>query len=571
MILLSILKIIHNTRHAANALIRLLLLSVAFTALNTVAAGHSISLNDRSSPELIGRARSFIETDTLLDKAVEALSIVANRYYSNPTDSEARHHATEAMYELGNIYSFRLFDFPKAYTNYSTARMIAEEDNDDYNLSRILIRLGNLYIVSGLQNERNCKTSNNLLLTALDRAMKSRNEETIARITLNMSTMRAGKKNWGDYDEAVKKIREYNFEKDSSREYSLNIINGMNAYFKGDYAEAESSLNEALSAAPAENFSERYVYGTMYLLQYVFDRSGETEKEEKIIKKRLDLTKKLSLTDYELYTYAHLRDFYERNGDSDSVKKYKMLYLSLKEEMENETGLDKIGNMEMLRQMEKINEEARQLSIQRMKGRRNLTVMTAVATVVFILLLAVGIMYINLKRNHRFLFNRNRELLNLQQQYRLLVREENKADESEGMALEQGGARIQHPDEAITTIFSRILKVMETSRDIYNIGFGIDTLTAMVHESQNNVSKAINQCGGTNFHQFLNSYRIREACRLMQISDPKVTTVESIAETSGFKSRTYFASLFKKSTGLTPSEYWKLSRERSRTSAHDDD
>lgn len=39
----------------------------------------------------------------------------------------------------------RLFDFPKAFTNLSTARMLAEEEGDDYNLSLILLRLANIY------------------------------------------------------------------------------------------------------------------------------------------------------------------------------------------------------------------------------------------------------------------------------------------------------------------------------------------------------------------------------------------------------------------------------------------
>lgn len=42
-------------------------------------AGIDNSLKTWKSSELIGRAKSYIEADTLLDRAVEALSIVANR------------------------------------------------------------------------------------------------------------------------------------------------------------------------------------------------------------------------------------------------------------------------------------------------------------------------------------------------------------------------------------------------------------------------------------------------------------------------------------------------------------
>ncbi len=116
-------------------------------------------------------------------------------------------------------------------------------------------------------------------------------------------------------------------------------------------------------------------------------------------------------------------------------------------------------------------------------------------------------------------------------------------------------------DEESAMLFPRILKVMENDNAIYGLGFGIDNLANILHVPQRSVSKAINVCGGINFHQFLNGYRIREACRLMQNTDPTSTTVEYIAETVGFKSRTSFASLFKKTIGLTPSEYWKMSHK----------
>lgn len=44
----------------------------------------------KPSAELLGRAASYIEADTLLDKAVAALSAVANRYYARPEGSTAR-------------------------------------------------------------------------------------------------------------------------------------------------------------------------------------------------------------------------------------------------------------------------------------------------------------------------------------------------------------------------------------------------------------------------------------------------------------------------------------------------
>lgn len=518
---------------------------------------------EKPSAELLGRAESYIEADTLLDKAIAALSVVAQRYYSKPEDSAARRDAITAMYQLGNIYSLRIFDFPKAYTNLSTARMLAEEEGDDYKLASILLRLANIYNIC--YDEEDKKSTYSLLSEALDRAIAGNNEEVITRLAINMSIMQVLKGGWGEHAEKIARIRNYRFPSDSrNRMICVNIIDGMNAYFSGNFMEAENHYRKVLDFLPQDqNYKERYVYGTMYLLQYVYEDSGDYKAEEKLLRDRLRFIKKLSLDDYELYTYSHFVNFFKRRNQPDSVQKYYSLYLFKKEELDDNSGLSKVQNVEMLRQIEQANDEVRQLSLNKLKERRRLSVILAVSAVVFILLLTFIYLFLNLKRNHKLLFQKNRELLEREEQLKMLMSHNGEdADVSHDSSVrEEDNAADCEADEESALLFPRILKVMEENRAIYGQGFGADDLAALLHVPQRNVSKAINACSGTNFHQFLNGYRVREACRLMQDTDPSATTVEYIAETVGFKSRTSFAALFKKTTGLTPSEYWRMARK----------
>lgn len=530
------------------------------------AAGNEV-LEKKSSAELLGRASSYIDADTLLDKAVAALSVVTNRYYAEPTDSTARRDAITAMYELGNIYSLRIFDYPKAYTNLSTARMLAEEEGDDYNLSLILLRLANIYNICYDEDDK--KSTYALLSEALDRSIVGNNEEVLTRLAIDISILQLLEGGWDIHAAEIAKIHNYRFPAGSH--YGVicaNVIDGMNAYFKGDYKKAESHYNKVLSSLPADlPYRERYVYGTMYLLQYVYENSGDFSAEENILRKRLRFAKDLGLDDYELYTYAHLTNFFERREMPDSAKKYTYLYLLAKEELDQNSGLSKVQNVDMLRQIEKANDEVRDLSLKRMKERRRLVIAISVSAVVFIMLLAVVYLFLNLKRNHKLLFQKNRELLEREEQLRMLMAHNTSEGESAHAApdkKEETNAECE-ADEESARLFPHILKAMEENRAIYSLGFGIDDLAAILHAQPRSVSKAINACSGTNFHQFLNGYRIREACRMMQATDPASTTVEYIAETVGFKSRTSFASLFKKTTGLTPSEYWKMAQKEPRT------
>jgi AraC-like DNA-binding protein len=60
-----------------------------------------------------------------------------------------------------------------------------------------------------------------------------------------------------------------------------------------------------------------------------------------------------------------------------------------------------------------------------------------------------------------------------------------------------------------------------------------------------------------NFFDFINRYRIEEAQRLLtDPPDKKITVLEVLYE-CGFNSKSSFNTLFKKHTGLTPSEFKK--------------
>lgn len=80
-----------------------------------------------------------------------------------------------------------------------------------------------------------------------------------------------------------------------------------------------------------------------------------------------------------------------------------------------------------------------------------------------------------------------------------------------------------------------------------------DNLNVPLHQ----LSLIINSKLNKNFHQFINTYRVEEAQKLIAESVRKEQdiTLLSIAMNSGFNSKTSFNTFFKKSTGMTPSEY----------------
>ena len=112
-------------------------------------------------------------------------------------------------------------------------------------------------------------------------------------------------------------------------------------------------------------------------------------------------------------------------------------------------------------------------------------------------------------------------------------------------------------------LLNKILDVMYNNEEIYSHEFSLQRLSELVGAPYKHVSQVINEIYKINFNNMLNEFRVREACRRLA-EDENYTnyTIEAIAESIGFKSRSNFISTFKKLTGITPSEYKRIATKQ---------
>ena len=104
----------------------------------------------------------------------------------------------------------------------------------------------------------------------------------------------------------------------------------------------------------------------------------------------------------------------------------------------------------------------------------------------------------------------------------------------------------------------RLNEYMERSRVWLEEGLTIAGLASKLEMREYKLRKIINSgLSFRNFNQYLNSYRIKEACRIL--ADPQKTdlTVLRLAYDLGYASLAPFNLAFKKITGITPTEFRK--------------
>ena len=105
----------------------------------------------------------------------------------------------------------------------------------------------------------------------------------------------------------------------------------------------------------------------------------------------------------------------------------------------------------------------------------------------------------------------------------------------------------------------KLVHLMEIRKPFTDSSLKLNHLAQMVSTSPNYLSQVINEERQQNFYDFVNSYRIEEAKRMILDPSQEQMTLLSIAYEVGFNSKSAFNTAFKKHTGMTPTQLKKTS------------
>lgn len=101
----------------------------------------------------------------------------------------------------------------------------------------------------------------------------------------------------------------------------------------------------------------------------------------------------------------------------------------------------------------------------------------------------------------------------------------------------------------------KLIQYMETEKPYLDDKITLQSLASDYNIPEKQLSALINQHLGKHFFDFINSYRIKDAQRML--TQQKDLTVLEILFDVGFNSKSSFYTAFKKETGTTPSNYRK--------------
>ena len=337
------------------------------------------------------------------------------------------------------------------------------------------------------------------------------------------------------------------------------LCNAIECYNSGNYDKASEILQTPI--IHTDYFTNRnYILmeSMVSIAQYaVLLKSGKRTEALKLLLQQEQFLRENEMPFELLEVMQLLRQHYEAEGKEMLADKYALLYYTTKDEFIYKSRVGKMDQARLNLELEETRERIREMSYRQQMQ----TILLWSAIIITLLALGIlAVLYVNYrktKRTNRLLYEKNIALLNANKELLPTITEITKNPAKEV------------PTQADLELIERIIAVMESSPEVYEETFSRQRLAELAGSNYKAVSRAINTCKGSNFNVLLNEYRIKEACRrLMDVTTYGSYTIEAIANSIGYKSRSNFATVFKEIVGLTPSAFQKMHQQDQSNTPH---
>jgi len=265
--------------------------------------------------------------------------------------------------------------------------------------------------------------------------------------------------------------------------------------------------------------------------------------------------------EYLMENYLTLSKIEESKGNKDIAFDYFRKYANLKDSMQNAKILGEIKQLQRLYEVSKTDKQIEYLVTTQYVKEQTIHYQKIIVIIIstVLLLFIIGFIYIYLQkgklaRTYNVLFEKNLELIDSQ----------NKTDKEsdKNKPVSSSSPKKDINQNLQDEILEKILNIMKEPDLFCDPKFSIEKLSTMVGSNRDYVSNIIKTACNKNFRSFINSYRIKEAQKLLSELDANVFTIDYVGEKVGFMSRSAFINAFKENIGVPPSVYLKSITEK---------
>lgn len=520
-----------------------------------------------STNKLKQMAINFSAQHETVDSAIVCYTIIINRYGTpGHTDTNDLEEKVRSQALLGYLYCIDRYDFLNAYNNLRKAEELAQV----YDLSAlqpvIYLNLSVVfYMYHSFNNDATSATyARNYLAKAFYSGIHTNKPWVVVPAFMDFIYDTFFE---GDQENGRKVLEAFMAYKlpvdDPSYSLAMALGKACEAYIDKQFEQSLHLLDSAYNHVYGD-VNTRNRFRTMIGINKVrvLKNIGDIDMARHLLSQVETFALVTDLRDVLINIYKEYIDLYKRIGNDHAVMYYSLKYHEQKDSLMFLGGVSNVRGLEFQYELNEANTNITSLLQQKHEQQMWLIFVSVVSLLSLILMVVKIKNYHRKKETARLLFSKSVELLE-KEKNEILSRYsiEKSSMPASKTTKEKDGFYSTISDDEKERIYSKILEVFETSQEIYNSDFSSATLVQLTGIRYRVLSSIINERFGSNFNTILTRYRISEACRrLLDHNNYDKYTIEALAESVGFKSRTTFATNFKRLTGLSPSEYQRLSR-----------
>lgn len=513
------------------------------------------------SEQLAGIGRRCLnrnETDT----AMAVFTMLANRGDGN-LKPEERQYISEALNSLG-IISFMRGNYADAYSKfYSSTEYIDSIHSPAY------LNLAGIYWLYG-----DYARAYDALKTEIAKAMKGGNIIHAGIAVVNLANVFPARNLPEKREEIKEMLRTYlakvagtrcDSSKASEIRYQSLMARALLNSLDGQHGKAAEIYREAVSNVGDMLIPDRERFSVILLRGNEFRYMGMPDSALACYHQAENIAAGGKYRELSMEVYKEMSATYAALGNDELALEYKYRHLELNDSVYNLRDFNKIRDLEASHQAQKFQSQLDIIKERHALRTRTLRIVSVAGAALAALLLYVMFQNRVLRRKNQDLFDMNLEVM---EQSRAAEAAPHSVSAAPAVAAGDGAVTQKYAGASLTDDRKRqletdIQRVMADETNFCREGFTLDTLAELCGTNTKYVSQVLNEKMGKTFPQYLNELRVDVARRRMvDFEHYGHLTLEAIVAGVGFKSRSTFSKTFKSLTGLTPSEFQKMARER---------
>ncbi len=543
-------------------LLILVLVAVTMRGANAYNVGQYNSMARYSTDELMRRGQDYLQNKGWADSAMVCYSIVASRIQFKNQDNRQMYQIARALNNIGYIYAAYYYDYQKAYENVKRSMEISRQYGFDNNLAYAYINMASII------DNRNRLISDEVLSTevldntrlAFDVAVKAREWNVAVTSVYNMLDMINDKADFTLITPDLARFKNLQLT-DSVEMWQCTrmFCQATEAFQAGNYPQALNYYDQMLlKAQEVTTNRQQCIIEAMQQKAAVLAVMHRYEEAISCLQQVKQIAINHGMQSELIDNYKAMAQVYVGMGNRQMAEQLDYKYLKARDEFIHKSHAQMLEKSRFLDEMSRVNEQVAQIQAKHERAHQLLLMVCLITAIILIALLLLVRSNIKQRNYIRHLYEKNVQLLDVKVA----------ADQPASHAVdkqEESAPKYQSQldQESKDRLFERINHVMDDITIICKPDFSLQQLATLVGSNYKYVSQVVNERYGKSFKQVLNEQRVREACRILNEPNQSAhLTIEAIAANLGFNSRSNFTVTFKRITGISPSDFMKMAKEK---------